>query len=176
MTSVQVLSAPDIKDNMLDQFERYQETSTVLRHHDGLFKEEKDPFIDDWSAIRKREIVQHFRLCIKEGGAVLTASENDKVKGFAIIEPGTFGTVHTYRELSYIHISREARGKGIGRMLMAAVKETARSMGTDKLYIGAHPAVETQAFYRKLGCVPAQEVNLAIYNREKLDIQLELIL
>jgi GNAT superfamily N-acetyltransferase len=174
VASIKVLKTSEIKADILDQFDRYQETTSVLRDSDGILKEEDDQFTDDWSQARKRQIVQHFSLCIKEGGAVLTANENGKIIGFAVIEPGSFGTDHTYRELSYIHISRAERGKGIGWLLMKAVKETARSMGADKLYIGAHPAVETQAFYRKMGCVPAQEVNQAIYNREKLDIQLEL--
>ena len=46
----------------------------------------------------------------------------------------------------------------------------------EKLYISAHSAVESQAFYKSLGCVEASEYSLYHVSREPFDCQLELIL
>ena len=45
--------------------------------------------------------------------------------------------------------------------------------GAKKLYISAHSAVETQAFYRAMGCVEAQEYNQKHVEAEPYDCQME---
>lgn len=49
-------------------------------------------------------------------------------------------------------------------------------MGGEKLYISSHSAVETQAFYRGMGCRDAEEIDAAHAAREPFDCQLEYIL
>ncbi|WP_421385146.1 GNAT family N-acetyltransferase [Bacillus salacetis] len=172
--NIEELRSEKIQQSMLDHFIRFQETKTVLREQNGELQEESDYFIDDWSQERKHEIINHFKEVIAQGGAVIIASGEEKIFGFAVLEAGCFGKTAVYRELSYIHVSSEARGKGIGRHLFKAAKEKARELGTEKIYIGAHPASATQAFYYKMGCTLAKEINQAIYDREPLDIQLEI--
>ena len=45
--------------------------------------------------------------------------------------------------------------------------------GAGKLYISAHSAVESQAFYKAMGCVEAKEINAAHAEKEPFDCQLE---
>ena len=45
-----------------------------------------------------------------------------------------------------------------------------------KLYISAHSAVESQAFYKALGCVEAQVYNKEHVEKEPYDCQMECIL
>ena len=45
-----------------------------------------------------------------------------------------------------------------------------------KLYISAHSAVESQAFYKKMGCVEAEEYDPAHTAAEPCDCQLEYLL
>ena len=52
-------------------------------------------------------------------------------------------------------------------------KNYARERGAEKLYISAHSAVETQAFYRAMGCVEAEEYQPAHVEQEPYDCQLE---
>ena len=54
--------------------------------------------------------------------------------------------------------------------------EAARKLGAQKLYISAHSAEETQAFYHALGCVEALEYNAALVEAEPCDCQMELVL
>ena len=42
-----------------------------------------------------------------------------------------------------------------------------------KLYISAHSAVESQAFYKAMGCVEAEEYNAEHVEKEPYDCQLE---
>ena len=95
------------------------------------------------------------------------------LKGFVSVEPGLFGGEHRYLDLSSLHVSEDVRHEGIGRELFLAAKEWARRQGACKLYISAHSAVETQAFYRKMGCVEAELYHQEHVEREPYDCQLE---
>jgi len=68
------------------------------------------------------------------------------------------------------------RGKGIGKTLFQLSKEWAKEHGAKKLYIAAHPAIESQAFYKAMGCVEALEYSPTHVEKEPLDCQLECIL
>ena len=65
------------------------------------------------------------------------------------------------------------RGNGIGKYLFNHAKLWARKHGANKLYISSHSAVETQAFYKAMGCVEASVYNQAHVQNEPFDCQLE---
>lgn len=50
----------------------------------------------------------------------------------------------------------------------------AKAHRAKKLYISDHSAVESQAFYRAMGCVEAREYNEEHVLREPYDCQLEI--
>ncbi len=58
----------------------------------------------------------------------------------------------------------------------AKPKNWAKKKGGKKLYISAHSAVETQAFYQMMGCVDAEEYDPHHVEAEPFDRQLECIL
>ena len=53
------------------------------------------------------------------------------------------------------------------------IKEWAKQKGAKKLYISAHSAVESQAFYKSMGCVEAKVYNQKHVEDEPYDCQLE---
>ena len=55
-------------------------------------------------------------------------------------------------------------------------KTWAKEHAAEKLYISDHSAVESQAFYRSMGCVEAKEHNRAHVEKEPWDCQLECVL
>lgn len=173
MIGTRCLAKEQIHSDMLDDFVRFQRTEKVITETSGEFVERTDEFEDDWTIEDKRRIVEHFSSVIENGGAVVVAEVDYKVIGFSVIEAEPFDE---YRELSYIHVSAPYRGLGVGKALMDETKKQAVILGAKKLYIGAHPSIETQAFYRKVGCVPAEKINESIYDREPRDVQLELLL
>lgn len=86
------------------------------------------------------------------------------------------GKGRDYLDLSSLHVSAELRGRGTGRELFARAADWARERGAKKLYISAHSAVETQAFYKALGCVEAEEYNPEHVEQEPFDCQMEFVL
>lgn len=94
-------------------------------------------------------------------------------RGFASVESAPLGKAGDYRDLTCLHVSAELRGRGIGRELFTRAAQWARAHGGKKLYLSAHSAVETQAFYAAMGCVEAREYNEAHVASEPFDCQME---
>ncbi|WP_188653958.1 GNAT family N-acetyltransferase [Pontibacillus salipaludis] len=171
------VSANEIDDKFLIEFNRFQETKSVwytTNQTDVNIK--TDSFIDDWSVDQKKDISLYLKKCIDEGGGVVAAFVGDQVVGFANVENRLFGSKNQYVPLPFIHVSNSYRGEGIGKQLFYQCCEIAKDLGAEKIYIGAHPAVETQRFYQSVGCKLAQEMNEEIYQKEPLDLQLEKLL
>jgi ribosomal protein S18 acetylase RimI-like enzyme len=190
--TVRPLFPADLDDAVLAAFDRYQETAQVWYYvgqaappfdssdagaDRGYWEIRADRFVDDWDAAAKRRVIAALRGCLAEGGAVVGALAADgRLLGFASLRNAPLGRQGDDLELDYLHVSRECRGHGLGRRLFAACCCAARARGAARLYLGAHPSVETQRFYRALGCVPAAEIVAAVYAREPRDIQLEFVL
>jgi len=166
----------DLGAGALVRFIRLQVTNRVKFVENGRTLFRDDSFVDDWDAGKKTQVIEDLRRCILEGGFVAGAFAEGALIGFANIENSPLGAGNGYLELPYIHVSREYRGQGLGRKLFTLCCEAARQRGAGKLYIAAHPAVETQEFYAALGCVPAAEIIREILVREPMDIQLEYLL
>ncbi|ANX14315.1 hypothetical protein ABE41_020055 [Fictibacillus arsenicus] len=171
-----VLSLNDLHDTFLSEFNRYQVTNQVLYMENHQYKLKYDHFIDDWDDNKKAQVIHDLRICIDQGGRAIGAFDVSGLAGFANIDGCLFGTKTEYAELPYIHISSERRGCGIGKILFEKCCEEAKKLGARKLYIAAHPSVESQGFYKAMGCDGAVEINEKILSREPLDIQLEKIL
>ncbi|WP_142296497.1 GNAT family N-acetyltransferase [Lottiidibacillus patelloidae] len=170
------LKVEDLNDDFLARFKRYQVTNKVLANRENSLYEKEDYFIDDWDNAKKVNIAREMRNCVLTGGAVIGAFREEELVGFANINNNHFGKTLDYVELPYIHVSKNYRGYNVGKSLFYLCCESAKKLGARKLYIGAHPSIETQSFYKAMGCTLAKEINEEIYNREPLDIQLEYVL
>lgn len=170
------LAEADINLNLFAQFHRRQDVTRCYRKTDGQWEIQNDPFIDDWSPEDYAFLVRCLKNTVRTGGLVAGAFSDGILKGFVSVESKPLGSRGQYLDLSSIHVSRECRGMGIGRELFTRAKAFAREKGAQKLYISSHSAVETQAFYRAMGCVEALEYNAAHVEREPLDCQLECVL
>lgn len=170
------LSLIDIQDDFLSTFNRYQETQQVMVQQQGHLITKDDSFIDDWDYAKKSFVIQSLRSCIYAGGIVIGVFRELQLIAFANVERTRFGTNNDYVELSYIHVSHELRGGGIGKQLFAVCCVKAKQLGARKLYIAAHPSIETHHFYERLGCMLAIEINTHILSKEPLDLQMERLL
>lgn len=167
------LEKKDICRELFRGFQRRQVVTDCWRRVDGRWMVRADPFIDDWSEEDYRVLVECLRRTAASGGLVRGAFLGGALKGFASVENEPLGSRGQYLDLSSIHVSQDARRRGIGRELFRAALEFARRRGAEKLYISAHSAVESQAFYRALGCVEAEEPDAGHVAREPFDCQLE---
>lgn len=163
----------DITRRLFDGFVRRQEVDLCLRREGDAWAVRSDPFVDDWTEDDYRVLVGCLRATAHTGGLVYGAFAGGTLKGFASVESSPFGSSGQYLDLTSLHVSQDMRRHGIGRALFRAAADWARGRGARKLYISSHSAVETQEFYRALGCVDAREPNQAHVEAEPYDRQLE---
>lgn len=167
------LAVEELCRELFGGFIRRQVVTKCWRRDHGRWVIRDDPFVDDWTEEDYRTLISCLKHTILSGGFVRAAFAGGVLKGFVSVEPDFWGSKREYLDLSSIHVSEDMRGAGIGTALFAAAKEWARGQGGKKLYISAHSAVESQAFYKKMGCVEAQEYNQVHVEAEPFDCQLE---
>ncbi|NEB78861.1 GNAT family N-acetyltransferase [Streptomyces sp. SID14478] len=72
------------------------------------------------------------------------ATADDRVLGF-------YSLVLAPPELDLMFVANDAQGLGIGRLLVAHMREQARAAGLDRVLVVSHPPAE--GFYRSMGAV-----------------------
>lgn len=154
-------------------FNRRQEVTLCRRRKGGEWVIEPDPFVDDWSEEDYRELIGHMKDLSLREGFVYGAMQSNVLKGFVTVDAKALGPDNEYLDLRDLFVSADARGQGIGRELFRAAAQWARSKGACKLYLSAHSAIETQAFYKAMGCVDAKYISLRHVEKEPYDCQLE---
>lgn len=170
------LSENEITVNLFKDFDRYQEVKQCLRKIDGEWIIKDVPFVDQWSEEEYEELVACLINTVKTNGLVYGAFCDGKLKGFVSVESVYLGSDNEYLDLSSLHVSKEKRKNGIGKELFTMAAGWAREHGAKKLYISAHSSVETQAFYKAMGCREAKEYNKEHVEKEPYDCQLEYVL
>lgn len=176
MITYRVLDKKEICRELFQDFIRHQTVTKCWRKENSKWIIRDAPFVDDWTEEDYQILIACLKNTLHSGGFVYAAFYNGKLKGFVSAEPEIFGGEQEYCDLSNIHISEDMRNQGIGRTLFLAAKEWAKQKGAKKLYISAHSAVESQAFYKAMGCVEAKVYNKKHVEAEPYDCQLECIL
>ncbi len=176
MIEYRILQEEEIDRSLFRSFIRHQVVDQCLRRENGAWVVRSDPFIDDWTEADYQTLVRCLRNTVRTGGLVLGAFSDGALKGFVSVENGFFGGENRYFDLSSIHVSEDMRRNGIGKELFMAAAAWAREQGAKKLYISSHSAIESQAFYRSMGCVEAAEYNQKHVEAEPYDCQLEYVL
>lgn len=163
----------ELDRDLFRYFIRRQDVNKCWRKVNNEWVVREDPFIDDWSEEDYRILLSCLKNTLSTGGLVYGAFDQGRLKGFVSVEPDLFGGEQGYLDLSSIHVSEDMRRHGIGEALFLAAREWAGEHGARKLYISAHSAVESQAFYRKMGCVEAAVFHQGHVEQEPYDCQLE---
>lgn len=167
------LQSDEINYELFSHFRRHRIVTKCWRKIDGEWCIRDIAFIDDFTGQEYGELLVCLKNTVETGGLVCGGFLEDKLKGFVSVEPELFGKNREYLDLSSIHVSEDMRGKGMGKELFKLAKIWAKEHGAWKLYISAHSAVESQAFYHSMGCVEAQEYNQEHVVKEPYDCQLE---
>ena len=167
------LKISDINNNMLDNFNRYQEVKKSYRKENGDWVLKDIGYIKNWDRKKLETIILYFSNTINKGGYVFGAYENEKLIGFAVLLNEKFGSRKQYIQLENLHISLGYRHKGIGKKLFRLCIEKAEKLGAEKIYISANSSEETQKFYVSIGCIDAAEINKKIADDEPYDRQME---
>lgn len=176
MIQYRKLNPDEIVLDLFCSFKRRQVVTDCWRKENGRWVIKSDPFIDDWGKDEYEILVRCLKHTARTGGLVYGAFLGNRLKGFVSVEGDLTGSCSQYMDLSSIHVSQDMRGQGIGRELFLAAKQFAKGQNAKKLYISAHSAVETQAFYRSMGCREAEEYDPVHVEKEPYDCQLECML
>lgn len=173
MITYRKLKLEEMTPELFADFHRKQIVTKCVKKVEDEWVIEDNAFVDDWGEEEYRFLVVCLKNTITTGGLVAGAFVDDKLKGFVSVESELFGSTRQYVDLSSIHVSEDMRRTGMGKELFALAKTYSRERGAQKLYISAHPAVESQAFYKAMGCVEAEEYNMEHMEKEPTDCQLE---
>lgn len=160
----------------LDGFIRHQEVREIWRKTADGCRLVPNAFTEDWDLEHRREVAREICDGIRDGGFAFGAFSQNKAVGFALVSGKAFGSSNQYVQLQLFHVSEPFRCQGIGRKLFGMACAEARSIGAKKIYISAHSSKESQAAYRRMGCVDAEEINQELARAEPFDIQMEYML
>lgn len=173
MMQYREISADEMNRKLFQNFIRRQVVTKCWRKEDGEWKIKDVPFIDDWTEEDYATLVSCLKNTILIGGFVYGAFSEEKLKGFVSVESTLFGGEQRYLDLSSIHVSEDMRGCGIGKVLFLSAKDWAKEKGAKKMYISSHSSIESQAFYKAMGCVEAEVYCQKHVEEEPCDCQLE---
>ena len=175
-TNFITLSDGMITTELFSEFHRHQVVTKCHRKIDGEWVIIDNPFVEDWGEKEFEYLVKCLNNTVATGGVVIGAFDGSRLVGLASAENTFFGSRGQYLELSCIHVTEELRGKGIGKKLFWLICEWAKGKGAKNLYISAHSSVESQSFYKAVGCIEAEEYSSVHVENEPFDCQLEYVL
>lgn len=114
--------------------------------------------------------------CFDRGGTFYGAFEDGQLIGVAVLESKFIGKDKDQLQLKFLQVSRDYRGKGLGRKLFEKAADKARALNTNKLYVSATPSESTIHFYVRMGCTVTQDVDPDLFELEPDDIHLECLI
>lgn len=167
------LCAEELTPEALDGFERRQKVTECARWEGGELVFFPHAFTDDWTPSERRETAVNMARILRQGGLAFGAFAEGRMTGFACLAGRLIGSRGQYAELYRLHVSKPYRGKGIGARLFLMAAGGAGELGAEKICLAAHPARETQEFYRAMGCVRAKEDLRRETDFEPMDCLLE---
>ena len=162
--------------DLFRKFERRQNVARQLQKQGDAWVEKPVSLVEEWSREDYEFLLTCLQNTIQEGGVVFGAFEGNAVKGFASISGKPLGYAGTYRDLTSLHVPKRASGPGNRHPPLPSGRRWGSAMGGQKLYIAANPAIESQLFYRALGCTDAMELNEEHVKNGPTDRQMEYVL
>jgi len=166
------LSQGDLKPDVLDSLDRRQTVTQSWRQQHGEWILTDNPHVINWDEAKKRDIAtSNLTQIIASGGIVCGAYDREKLIGFSAVD-GRFLYGGHILELVFCHVTRECRGKGIGRRLFGLAADAAREHGASKLVLSANSSRETQEFYRVMGCRRMENGDMRQFEPKPGDIRM----
>ena len=173
---VERLTEDNFNSHSLDSFIRHQVVTECLRNVDGNWLLLPISFVEEWSLDKCREEASAIANNLSGNMIDYGAFEGTDLIGYITVGTERLGTKRQYVQLVTFQVSEPFRGMGVGRKLFEKAAGVAREYGAKKLYISAHSSKESQAAYKALGCVHAEEIIPWIADEEPFDVQLEYVL
>lgn len=167
------LNADNFIISSLDNFRRRQVVKRCWRRDGEKYILKPVAYIEDWTAAECRQMALKIIDGISSGNRAFGATLGNDCIGFALLDGKKFGNSMQYIDLAEFYVSEPFRRAGIGKRLFELACGAAKEFGAEKLYISAHSAEDSIAAYKSYGCVLAEEINVALAEKEPCDVQLE---
>jgi GNAT superfamily N-acetyltransferase len=125
-----------------------------LQRHEHVFEANRrldPPVADEYLRNLLKDVAEH------DGKIFVAADESDNAVGWVVVHESDDSIYVVSEERHYVYISelyvnQSVRGAGIGRALIAACEDLARSRGIGVMQIGVVPGnVRAHAIYRQAG-------------------------
>lgn len=157
----------------LDNFIRRQKVTRCWRKVDGEYRLLPVEYVEDWDLNELRQLAARICEGLKNGNIAFGAFIDGEPVGFAYLDRTPFGSKNQYIDLAEFYVSLPHRNKGLGRKLFKSACDGAKRLGAKSLYISAHSAEDSIAAYKSFGCIPAEEINAELAQKEPFDLPLE---
>ena len=159
----------------LSEIDRYEIVEEVYYFRDGKLVLEKE-FWEVKDIYCLPDVIKDLTEDYDNGGTTFTgAFDGEKLVGLGGINRKLIGEHNDTIQLTALFVSSKYRSMGIGRQLVAVLKEKAKQSGAEKLYVSATPSKHTVDFYRGIGfdlTTPIQE----LFEEEPEDIHMAMLL
>jgi predicted N-acetyltransferase YhbS len=107
------------------------------------------------------------------GGWFCGVFDGEQMVAVAVLDGKFIGAPPDMLQLAFLHVSRDYRGRGLGRDLFHAAAAEARARGARRMYVSATPSQHTITFYLAQGCALSPAPDPALLALEPEDIHLE---
>jgi GNAT superfamily N-acetyltransferase len=128
--------------------------------------------IPGWAPGKAESETLKFCQCFDRGGIFFGEFDDDAIAGVSSVDPKPIGTFDDHVQLFSLHVSRLARGRGIGSKLFHAAAEAGHRFGAKGLYISATPTENTVRFYLCRGATLISRPDPELFAAEPDDIHL----
>ena len=110
--------------------------------------------------------------CFDHGGSFWGAFAGDALVGAAVLESRFISRRSDTLQLKFLHVGRDQRGTGLGKLLFHVAEARARELGAARLYVSATTSQRTIEFYLHHGFALAEEIDPDLFALEPEDIHL----
>jgi predicted N-acetyltransferase YhbS len=128
--------------------------------------------VPGWQEGRAEDETPVFEASFDAGAWFRGAFDGERLVGVAVIEHALFGPDGRTLQLSFLHVSAETRGTGVGKTLFEQALDEARTRGALRMYVSASPTERTVRFYMARGCELLAEPDPRLFELEPEDIHL----
>lgn len=118
--------------------------------------------------------IKHLYEIFDNDGFIIGAFDKNIMIGIVALDTRLIGDKKNLIQLYFLHVSSSNRKTGIGRKLFGIVKNKAKEIGVNGIYISSAESINTVDFYIKNGCrlASSEEVIENFKQKEPNDIQL----
>ena len=168
-----ILSKEELKK--FEQIDRYEIVEDIYYFRDGRLVLEKEYYeIKGLDNIENR--IKNLKNIYDGGGTIYGAFHNDTFVGLVSLKDKLIGKNNDTIQLCSCFVSKNYRKRGIAAKLVSMLKEKAKELGGQKMYVSATPSKNTVHFYMSVGFKVTDEPIKELFDEEPEDIHMECVL